>query len=293
MLRCAVAFMLFAAGSPSLGSSVGLARPAPQDNIDIAISVNDPRPLAAAIETLENRFGWTVTYEDAPYLFGGDLADVTAIVRRDGKSEPKVLIPLGGTLNFNYRLNTAGRPPSPADEESVLRALIEEYRITINAAVFDLRRTGDVYHVVPKQSRDVLGAMQPYSPLLDTRITLPDREYTGLQLFEAIVSAVNPDKRRFILGMVPLNLFAHAHVRISAQGEPARLVVLRALKAIDGRLSWQLFCGPDTPIDPCALNVHVVKAPGAGTGIPGTSSASGSSGTTGPRNALALASFFN
>jgi hypothetical protein len=33
------------------------------------LDVNDPRPLAAALEQLEKRHGWVITYDDPPYLY--------------------------------------------------------------------------------------------------------------------------------------------------------------------------------------------------------------------------------
>ena len=41
------------------------------------ITVQNPRPVAKAIEELETRYGWQITYEDPPYVYYGDLTDVT------------------------------------------------------------------------------------------------------------------------------------------------------------------------------------------------------------------------
>ncbi|MGH6864402.1 MAG: hypothetical protein ACRECN_09105, partial [Methylocella sp.] len=41
------------------------------------ITVQDPRPVAKAIQELENRYGWQITYEDPPYIHYSVLADVT------------------------------------------------------------------------------------------------------------------------------------------------------------------------------------------------------------------------
>ena len=74
------------------------------------ISVNDPRPVACAAETLEKKYGWTITYEDPPYVHESELVDVTDKVRRDldkfepGKA-PRVLIPKGGTLTVEYSID--------------------------------------------------------------------------------------------------------------------------------------------------------------------------------------------
>src|SRR6266481_1560768 len=54
-----------------------------QANRKVKLSVQDPRPLAKAIETLESRNGWIITYEDPRYVNESEIADVTASVRRD------------------------------------------------------------------------------------------------------------------------------------------------------------------------------------------------------------------
>src|SRR5437879_2804770 len=51
--------------------------------VPITITVNDPRPLAAAITELELRHGWVITYEDPPYEYAADVRDVTGVVRKD------------------------------------------------------------------------------------------------------------------------------------------------------------------------------------------------------------------
>ena len=41
------------------------------------VTVQDPRPVAEAIQELENRYGWQITYEDPPYIHYSDITDVT------------------------------------------------------------------------------------------------------------------------------------------------------------------------------------------------------------------------
>src|SRR2546426_6553565 len=61
------------------------------------LSVQDPRPLAKAIEILEEKYGFVITYEDPRYTHPSEITDVTEKDRRDlanfkpGKA-PRVLI---------------------------------------------------------------------------------------------------------------------------------------------------------------------------------------------------------
>src|SRR5690242_18095603 len=87
---------------------------------EIKLTVEDPRPVAKAIETLEGEYGWVITYEDPRYVHDSEVADVTLKVRRDldqfkpGEA-PKVFAPAGGLLEFTYDVapNT-NLPPDPA-----------------------------------------------------------------------------------------------------------------------------------------------------------------------------------
>ena len=65
-------------------------------NASNRISVDDPRSLASAVEALERRHGWIITYEDPPYEFAADVIDVSRIARKDlDPSKPRVLVPRG------------------------------------------------------------------------------------------------------------------------------------------------------------------------------------------------------
>src|SRR6516164_1822382 len=62
--------------------------------LSITVSVDDPRPLWAALRQLEEKQGWQVSYEDPQYA-GTDLVDRTA----RGYSGPgRALVPRGGHL---------------------------------------------------------------------------------------------------------------------------------------------------------------------------------------------------
>src|ERR1051326_6000590 len=78
-----------------------------QGTNQMKLSVEDPRPVAKAIEMLEEKYGWVITYEDPRYVHESEIADVTLKVRRvldkykPGEA-PKVLIARGGVLEFTY-----------------------------------------------------------------------------------------------------------------------------------------------------------------------------------------------
>src|SRR5881227_3524760 len=82
---------------------------------DGTIVVDDPRPVAAAIQVLERQFGVPITYEDPTYRFSGDSVDHTAIPNPTHRA----IDPLGG------RLEVHGLPVG----DSPLPALVEILRV--------------------------------------------------------------------------------------------------------------------------------------------------------------------
>jgi hypothetical protein len=222
---------------------------ASQDDQIITINVNSGRPLASVIEQIEKRSGQVITYEDPFYLYAADIEDVTLAVRRDGRTEPRVMVPRGGPFFFRY-------PAAARDQLVVLERLIQEYSLSGHPGVFRLIRTGDVYHVVPSERRNFTGAFEPHASLLDANISVPVGDRTALEMVKAITEAVSsPGVARIAVGTVPLNAMIRTHIQGGAIAESARTALLRTLDAIHSQLSWQLFCDPGpTPV--CALNVH-------------------------------------
>jgi hypothetical protein len=235
---------------------VGQAVPAPaQRQNETAISVTDPRPLARAIETLEARYGWVITYEDPRFVFPGDIEDVTLSVRRDGRTAPKVLIPRGGEFNFQYPTARGAAP----NESRLLQQLLNEYHLTGHPGVFRLAQTDGVFHVIPHESRNSEGRFVTLASLLDARISIPEGDRSAFGMLGLISEAVSKSAAATLtVGTVPLNVMMQTRVQGGANNESARTVLLRTLAASNQKLSWKLLCGPgETP--ECALNIHVVQ----------------------------------
>jgi hypothetical protein len=235
---------------------VGVAAAAGQSDRTVAISVDDSRPLAKAIETLERRFGWIITYEDTVYVHPSDIADVTASVRRSSvPGNPPVLVPRGGPFSFTYVLPGTTREPEPA---AVLEALLDEYNLFTPAGGFRLLGSGTLYHVVGTKSRNGLGTIENFNPPLDRSIDIAAGDRDGIEMLRAIMAAASDPTTRLELGTVPVNTLMSLRVREGATREKGRAVLLRTLQSTSQRLSWQLFCGPG-PKRTCSLNVHVVS----------------------------------
>jgi hypothetical protein len=262
------------------------------------LDIDDPRPVAKAVEELVARYDYVITYEDPRFLHEGDLQDVTIQVRRDldryppGKA-PKVVVPRGGKLSLTLPSSAAVNTQTIA---SVLDQLVRAQSIRGEGGRFRVLQVGDVFHVVPTEVRDRNGNWTAQSSILDVPISLPTEDRGKVEMLDAIVTAVSAAARVkvYVGGGVGGGIFnpnRPASYHLGADNERARDVLMRALillndpKAgtwISERLRWQLFYGsdenayflnisvvPDLPSTPSATGVQKAST---GTALGGTSS---------------------
>jgi hypothetical protein len=235
--------------------------------------IDDPRPLAKAAELLELRHGLQVTYEDAEYRYSGDVVDVT---RRVVKPEylkadsqlKKVFIPKGGSMDLTYEINAITRKPD--NPGLLIQSLLNAHRNYDYPGVFSSQQVGKTFHIAPSQVKNESGLFIATSSPLDTLISLPEGEQTGLNVLKLLCEEINKrwSGSKVVLGTVPINLLNQSKVVVRAANEPARTVLLRAFSELRWSdpqverlipkkiLSWQLFYGPDVKM--YALNIHVV-----------------------------------
>jgi hypothetical protein len=248
----------------------------------IKLSVDDPRPVAKAVEELVSRYGYVITYEDPRHAYQGDIQDVTTKVRKDfdqypiGKA-PKVIVPLGGTLTLSI-------PSSPSISTQALAAVLEQLMSAQSkrgeGGHFRVVQAGDVFHVLPSEVRDGSGNWAGQSSILEVPISLPveDRDEDGT--ISAICNAVSVAAHVQVFSGVPIGGLG-SHYRLGADNERARDVLIRAFTAMNQKLTWQLFYGFSENM--YALNIQSVPGPPSAPVAPAatkktpTSSSSGTS----------------
>lgn len=230
------------------------------------LAVADPRPVAKAIETLEARHGWVITYEDQIYVHGDEVADVTAAVRKDLRkfragAAPKVLIPKGGSLAVDYDVEAhTNRPLDPA---AVVLQLLDAHAAAGKGNVFRLERGGQTIHVIGSAFRNRAGHLIQQPAVLDAVLDAGVGGPSGYQTLESFCAAVSQaNGARVVVGTIPLGLFTRPQELQAAGGQRARDVLLAVLDRVGGgaRLSWQLFYDPGMQM--YVLNIHEVSTPG-------------------------------
>jgi hypothetical protein len=230
------------------------------------MTIQDPRPLAKAIESLENLYGVPITYEDPPYVNAGEIADVTAQVRGGQTGGRRILIPRGGSLSFAYE---AIEPPLVKDATPVVEAirhaasdaisgLLANYQTSTGSASFALIQGPGSLHVVPTQFLDQTGQVESLKPILDTSVSLPAEPRTAAKLVGDLRAALTRTTgQTVILGTIPYGLLARHKISLSISDAPARSVLDQLFAEIDAPLSWQLFHDPG--LNWYVLNIHLVQ----------------------------------
>jgi len=224
-------------------------------------SVEDARPLGAAVLSLLTRYPVVITYEDPRYQYSGDLQDVTERVRRNPNSTGKgrILVPRGGHLHASYEI--AQETGTPVNMKDALNGVVAAKNLNAVGGRFAVYQSGDALHVVPVEVRDSNGAWVKQQSVLNTPITLSSGELDGYALMEAILKEVS-DASGIKLGLAAENVtntLGRYRGGIEAADEPARDVLLRALHSISPRLTWILNYDPSDRY--YFFNVTVVAEP--------------------------------
>jgi hypothetical protein len=232
------------------------------DNGSVLLKIDSGRPVDRAVDTLQTRYGYVITYEDPRYTNEDDLQDVAAKVRKDYSRyppglAPKLMVPKGGKLTLRL---PASKDISPQDLASILQQLARAQGTSSRGGHFRVAQVGDVFHLVPTEVRNRKGNWSHYNSLLDTPISLPKQDRSESELYRAIADAVSAATHvrlwivvngGIVIGLVSPEL----HTSMGATLEPARNVLMRALQLHRSRRTWAVLYDPEEDNNMFALNV--------------------------------------
>jgi hypothetical protein len=227
-----------------------------QDQPPVKLSVNDPRPVAEAVKQLQEKYGWIITYEDPRLVNESDLLDETDTEYRQAHpGGRRALTPKGGRLEISYFVSSAtGKPENP---RALIQTLLNAHAESANPGRFELRQSGQIFHVIPSQVKDASGRWVHQASILDIPITFPEKERSVLETLETITAAISSaTQMKVAIGTIPLNLFVRRRTTQSASIEPAREALIRTLESTNRRFSWRLLYDPGMKM--FALNVRSV-----------------------------------
>ncbi len=210
------------------------------------VSVNDPRPLNAAVKVVEERCHCAITYED-PQWGPDDVDDVSGSVQH--KPGIRVRIPKGGLFTFDPPAGLSSG--TPAQTEAAMAQVVRAFQESGRGGRGAFRVTHDAttVHVIP-----VGGSV------LDTPVTVTGAARPLVDVVTMLLAEVGQVTGEKIgLATLPINLFTQRRVAIEATQEPARAVLIRTLAASGRALSWRLFY--DVTMGQYYLGIHFVPQP--------------------------------
>src|SRR5882672_1014769 len=133
------------------------------------IIADSGRPLDSAAIALAATFGMNVSVEDPPYIFQGDVKDVTTEVARTPNPSRRVFIPKGGRLEVDFPVGADG---FPSDGRELIDKLVQHANAQFPFA-YRIQSNGRGYVLVPTRTRDAAGQIVEITPLLDRLVTIP------------------------------------------------------------------------------------------------------------------------
>ncbi|MBI3894662.1 MAG: hypothetical protein HY313_01895 [Acidobacteria bacterium] len=234
---------------------------------EIEITVNDPRPLAAAIDKLEELSGIPINYEDMPVYYEADQKDVTdTVARRPPPAGYRIIVARGGQLTVPILVDaTTGKLNDSEAVKEALFTVISAYSANNFPGGFDVEFYNGVFFVKPVRYRDEAGATLTKRAVLSAPITFPEEKRTISQTLRLILDQISKASRAEIRRGTGSD--GMGELTMGAQSEPANHVVARFLAPRsapsvasngtnwDGGLSYRLLFEPKLGY---ALNVHRV-----------------------------------
>jgi hypothetical protein len=204
---------------------------------EIRISVEDPRPLRAAVRELELALGYPMNYEDPAYT-DDDVEDQT---HRSYRGPGRLLLPRKGRIDVAV-------PSSTQVPAKTIQSLIEDHLKRKNPGLFALRPGGPPYTVAPA-----------HNALLDTIISVEPGETTFMGAVLAIAESLTQATGIKVHGpgmlVGPRERFAFSSV-----GEPARVALQKLFQPRTRQPEpiyvWDLLYAPGYGF---VLNIHTVK----------------------------------
>jgi hypothetical protein len=230
----------------------------------MSIKVVSRRPMADGLLQFGRDYGWAISYEDPEYSYAGDVEDVTHRFPKEHAARlPRkpVLVPSTHSFSFSVPSSREG-----LDECAVLRLMTAAYAAE-RGIKFELRQAGTHISVAAVSHRDKSGEILPYTPLLDTPISITREERTAIGALLALTQTLSAATgKRVVAGTVPTNLLSQWKGIVAAENERARDVLAKLIdsvqsgraSAIDaGELAWHVYCDPG--LRQCALNLQTVR----------------------------------
>lgn len=216
----------------------------------IQIVANSPRPLAQILDSLREKYGWAVSYEDPQFTSKLDLVQTDDPTNRPARNQR----PAGGPFSVEF-------PSNPPNEQSTLQLIVDSYNRSNNPGRFELRKTEPRHFaVVGVEAHDRRGQVSRQRVAFDLPITIPSQQRTAGDTVLMICRTIATKSGVPVtLGVSPRRVLDQAPVTVGGAPKPARELLLQTLAATQRSFYWQLLFDPNS--GGYFLEIHLVQAP--------------------------------
>ena len=211
----------------------------------IRVTANSPRPLAQVLDSLREKYGWAVSYEDPQFLSKLDLAEADDPRNHALKSH----VPGGGLFSVEF-------PSGAADEEKALQLIVDSYNRSGNPGRFELRKSEtQKFSVVGVEARDRRGELSHQRPVFDLPITLATGRRTASETLHLICRKIAAQRGVAVaVGISPRKVLDQTPVRVGGTNVSARDLLLQTLTATRSAFYWRLLFDPNS--NSYVLDIH-------------------------------------
>ena len=146
--------------------------------------------------------------------------------------------------------------------------LLTIYHVNFFENEYRLVREGQWLHILPKADKNAKGELTQRPSRLDVRVTFPEAERTVEATIKLLVETIKKTTvTNLLFGVGAESLFDRTKVRIGAQNEVARHVLMRVLESTGYKVTWRVLCTFDSTPDrrtdigdgACGLNFRVLE----------------------------------
>ena len=218
------------------------------------ITINQSRPLSKLALELQQKYGYPVTYEEAPY----DASALRTETRSNGSlysspgSVPIVFhvpdVAVGRTVS-------AGADRVPFGLPDVVMPLVKEYNGSGNPGTFTVFFEGGYAHIVPA-GRVVSGKVVAFQPMLSTTVSFTSKGHSCSDTLDALLARIEGVRGVSIVkAAVPIGALLRHECTVVANALPAREVLAGILDQLGTgtgradakpRYSWALLYDSNT-----------------------------------------------
>lgn len=257
LLLVSFVLMLVCVSGAQNSPATGFQRGAIQHGAGTAsFSCNQPDTLLETIRTVRNEYGWSVSFESAPFYSKYDLVDDTGPKWRAAHPNARGVNRVAGG-RFASTFTEFPDMSQTGAEEATLEKIVADYNTSGNPGRYAVQKLdAGIYDIVPVSVKDESGKDAAVQPFLDTLISVPIEQRSVYDTVELILGQLSAKtgKKAIMLG-IPINVFFNSVVTVGGENMQARTLLLNAFAATNRPLIWDL--GYDSNVSTYLLNASV------------------------------------